>query len=337
MTQKYEFFSGVANLSGDIQGAQFQAQTFTPQVAHKITSWNFYGKRQGVCSGITLYLDLYQADVDHKPTGAILCSGSELVESWKDYHAWHMIALGDGANLDLDQEYVLVARAPGAWPGYMPQGGYSSTADPYPRGHMLTSIDSGATWTVKTGWDFAFEEWGVPPPPPPTPQTNAAGNITHEGAKLHGTLTDDGGEACDVRFQWGETTAYGTDTAWQPGKVTEDTFEQVIAGLDSEKTYHFRAQAKNSAGTASGADKEFVTQEAPPPIGEYKKITITHPALKTVRVIRAGQEQTKYDNLSNLDEGFIHGEIQLPVEVPADVEITTLANQIYKFSIPKAS
>jgi len=114
---------------------------------------------------------------------------------------------------------------------------------------------------------------------------------------------------------------------------TEDPFEQLIAGLDSEKTYHFRAQAKNSQGTASGADKEFATTAKPPEAGEYRKITITHPALKTVRVIRAGQEQTKYDNLSNLDEGFIHGELQLPVEIPATVEVTTLANQVYKFNV----
>jgi len=169
--------------------------------------------------------------------------------------------------------------------------------------------------------------------PTPTVQTNDADGITHEQAKLHGKLTDDGGEACEVRFQWGETTAYGNDTAWQPGKATNDLFEQLITGLDSDKTYHFRAQAKNAHGTSSGADKEFTTQEVPPPPAKYRKIIITHPALKTVRVIKDGEEQTKYENLSNLEEGFIHGEIELPAEAPTTVEVTTLAEQVYKFNV----
>lgn len=78
-------------------------------------------------------------------------------------------------------------------------------------------------------------------------------------ATLNGTLTDDGGEACDVRFQWGTTIAYGNDTAWQPGKVTGNTFSANISGLRRATTYHFRAQARNSGGTGNGADQTFYT------------------------------------------------------------------------------
>lgn len=96
----------------------------------------------------------------------------------------------------------------------------------------------------------------------PTVTTDPATDVIQTFATPNGTLGDDGGEACQVRFQYGLTDAYGTDTAWQPGKVTGNTFEQTISGLEPNTTYHFRAQAKNSAGTASGADRTFTTQEA---------------------------------------------------------------------------
>ncbi len=93
----------------------------------------------------------------------------------------------------------------------------------------------------------------------PTVSTNAATSVEATTATLNGTLEDDGGEACDVRFQYGETSDYGIDTEWQSGKESVVAFEQAITGLDTNKTYHFRAQARNSAGTANGADRTFKT------------------------------------------------------------------------------
>ena len=78
-------------------------------------------------------------------------------------------------------------------------------------------------------------------------------------ATLNGTLLNDGGEVCDVRFQYGTTIAYGTDTIWQPGKVAGNTFSQLITGLIPHTTYHFRAQARNGGGIGSGADETFNT------------------------------------------------------------------------------
>ena len=89
--------------------------------------------------------------------------------------------------------------------------------------------------------------------------TAPASMLGRRVATLNGTLLDDGTETCDVRFQYGTTIAYGTDTAWQPGKVTSDTFSQAISGLIPRTVYHFRAQARNSWGTNSGADVTFNT------------------------------------------------------------------------------
>ena len=122
----------------------------------------------------------------------------------------------------------------------------------------------------------------------PTVQTNAATDITADLAILHGQLTDDGGEPCKVRFQYGLTAAYGTDTDWQTGKETSDLFEQLIQDLDDETTYHFRAQAQNDAGRSSGDDATLTTLKAHVALdGRY--ITET-PPINTAYVIGKDSE-----------------------------------------------
>ena len=92
----------------------------------------------------------------------------------------------------------------------------------------------------------------------PTAVTNPALNITQASASLAGELSDDGGEACDCGFEWGETEGYGITTLTD-SKVTGETFAQPITGLGPGRAYHFRAFATNSAGTSYGADRSFTT------------------------------------------------------------------------------
>ncbi|GAH63087.1 unnamed protein product, partial [marine sediment metagenome] len=100
----------------------------------------------------------------------------------------------------------------------------------------------------------------------PSVTTDPASSVEATTAMLKGTLEDDGGEACDVRFRFGETSDYGIDTGWQSSKESVVAFEQAITGLDLHKTYHFRAQARNSAGTVNGADRTFTTLVAIPTV-----------------------------------------------------------------------
>lgn len=86
----------------------------------------------------------------------------------------------------------------------------------------------------------------------------AAENATWK-ATLNGELIDDGDQDCEVRFQYGLDTSYGTDTSWV--SQAEGDFSKVITGLTANTIYHFRAQAKNSSGTVSGVDMEFGTYE----------------------------------------------------------------------------
>jgi len=102
---------------------------------------------------------------------------------------------------------------------------------------------------------------------PPSVVTEAATDIEETTATLNGTVTDDGGEACQYRFQYdtdsGEPYAY--QTAWTGSKTTGQSFSEAILGLDEGKKYYFRAQAKNDTrGTSSGAEVTFLTKPDPP-------------------------------------------------------------------------
>ena len=99
----------------------------------------------------------------------------------------------------------------------------------------------------------------------PTVTTDPATSVLEAIATLNGTLEDDGGQACDCGFEWGETEAYGNTTPTQ-SRTTGQTFSQVITGLDPNKTYHFRAFATNAAPTSYGADRTFTTPVATPTV-----------------------------------------------------------------------
>jgi len=98
----------------------------------------------------------------------------------------------------------------------------------------------------------------------PTVVTNATTGIEETNATLHGYLQNDGGEQCTVRFEYGTTINYGTNTSNQT-KTQGQTFEQVISGLSNGTLYHYRAFANNSnATTATGSDMTFLTKPQPP-------------------------------------------------------------------------
>jgi len=104
----------------------------------------------------------------------------------------------------------------------------------------------------------------------PAVTTDPAISIVATTVTLNGSLDDDGGEACDCGFEWGETIAYGNTTLTQ-SRITGQTFAQTITGLNPNKTYHFRAFATNAAGTSYGSDRTFKTLTALP-------IVTTNPA-----------------------------------------------------------
>lgn len=99
----------------------------------------------------------------------------------------------------------------------------------------------------------------TPPVEIPIVTTQSATGATATGATLNSYLSDDGGESCSMRFQYGTSTSYGVTTSWVAGKVTGSSYVLPISGLLPGTVYHFRAQAANGAGTGSGSDLTFAT------------------------------------------------------------------------------
>jgi len=103
-------------------------------------------------------------------------------------------------------------------------------------------------------------------PSVPAVTTGNATLVEETTATLHGTITDDGGESCQYRFQWGTTQGgpYTDNTTWIGSKTTGQSFSAAITGLGKGTKYYFIAEAKNSTGTDNGTELSFLTKPDPP-------------------------------------------------------------------------
>jgi len=100
----------------------------------------------------------------------------------------------------------------------------------------------------------------------PTVTTSAVTNITGTSATSGGNVTADGGATVTARgVCW--STAPNPTTA--NSKTTDGTgtgvFVSILTNLNTLTTYHVRAYATNSAGTAYGNDVSFTTSGVNPP------------------------------------------------------------------------
>ena len=95
--------------------------------------------------------------------------------------------------------------------------------------------------------------------------TGPATGIGPDSATLIGSI-DEIGVPTSYRFQYGTTTAYGSETpAVDLGsEITVQPVAATLAGLNPGTTYHFRLVATNKAGMGYGHDQTFTTLPAPP-------------------------------------------------------------------------
>ncbi|MFA4837594.1 MAG: Ig-like domain-containing protein, partial [Dehalococcoidia bacterium] len=102
---------------------------------------------------------------------------------------------------------------------------------------------------------------------PPSVTTDAASDVSADGATLNGTLTGMGGVASvNVSFEWGPTALYGFHTIPQPPMTQTGAFEFDLKGLAPGKLYHFRAKAISTAGASYGSDRSFTTLTTAPTV-----------------------------------------------------------------------
>ena len=89
----------------------------------------------------------------------------------------------------------------------------------------------------------------------PVVTTSAATGVTKFGAFSGGTVTYDGGGTISARgLAWGASPNPTISDSKIDGGTGSGIFVTALAGLTSNTTYHVRAYATNSAGTAYGAD-----------------------------------------------------------------------------------
>jgi len=114
-------------------------------------------------------------------------------------------------------------------------------------------------------WFYEFDFWQGQPLTLPNGTTLAVTSIDETTAILKGNITDDGGEPCEYRFQYGSNTSYGTNTTWGGSEATGSEFNTMIHGLTLGNTYQYRVQIRNDVGTINGSNKNFTT--AAPALG----------------------------------------------------------------------
>ena len=128
---------------------------------------------------------------------------------------------------------------------------------------LVATNDKGTT----NGEDRVF----TTPAPPALVTTGAATEVGQSGAKLTAEVNPNG-SATTYHFELGPTTQYGSHWPASDAAAGSDSqphsVVQVLSGLLSGTTYHYRAVATNAASAVTyGADRQFTTAGVPPPPG----------------------------------------------------------------------
>jgi len=105
----------------------------------------------------------------------------------------------------------------------------------------------------------------------PVVSTSPATDVTKHSTTLNGSVTDDGGEACQYRFRYREEKGDYLYTAWTGSVTTGQSFGEAISDLKPNGMYYFSAQAKNSLyESAWGYEQIFVARPGEAPKGSFK-------------------------------------------------------------------
>jgi len=159
MATRYEYYTTGDTDAWLVFGVRLEAQTFTPSIAHKITSVKLKLYRIGLPG--TLTVSIRATNGSGHPTGADLCSGTTNGNTLP--HGvpaeWREITLGAGYNLSAGIKYAIVATAPSGnlsncayW-----RGDYTNPT--YWKGCRENKYGA-EDWISYTDIDLMFEEWG---------------------------------------------------------------------------------------------------------------------------------------------------------------------------------
>lgn len=101
------------------------------------------------------------------------------------------------------------------------------------------------------------------------------GNLDSTGAPIASERSHSGSISCQIWFEYGATTSYGSSTT-KESTSSSGTFSEHISSLSPGTTYHFRALSTSGVGTDYGSDMSFETPTptpTPTPIASQLPIT----------------------------------------------------------------
>ena len=154
----FEYYNTGDNNVNSVFDPKWEAQTFTPQITHRITKVKIKIYRRDL-PGI-LSVEIRATDTEGKPSGINLASGTIDGNNFTDDEAgaWYEVDLGAGAILYSGAKYAIVlGNSASGWARWK-----VDTNSNYEGGTSLTSLDSGKTWVFCDGnYDTLFEEWGI--------------------------------------------------------------------------------------------------------------------------------------------------------------------------------
>jgi phosphodiesterase/alkaline phosphatase D-like protein len=198
-------------------------------------------------------------------------------------------------------------------------------------------VGSNSTGTTN-GVDSTFTTHAVAP----VVQTLAVDSVSATAAKFHGTVNPVNATAA-VKFEYGTTNAYGSETAAIPPSVNGNSVQPVVGYAGSllpNTLYHYRLVATNSGGSSNGADSTFTTLAEAPVAVTLKADSITSAAaFLTGSVDPKGSSTTvkfeygtttAYGSEATVPESPANGHAVVPV----GVHITGLApSTVYHFRL----
>jgi len=137
----------------------------------------------------------------------------------------------------------------------------NSYNDTVPAGAVISQSPAGGTPAVSGTSVNLVISAGSLAAAPPTVIGRFPTDVGPSSAKLKGQISDDGGGACEYRFQYRKSGEPHYDTtAWYGYKVAPEVFSVEVTGLTPGCKYYYWAQAKNSAGEGPwSAAVPFVT------------------------------------------------------------------------------
>lgn len=139
-----------------IQGANWEAQTFTPAVSHVLTKVSIKCRRVGDCGNVILGI---------RQTSGGLPSGND-IESVTipqgmitpgTASGWIIVTF-QGVSLSNGVTYALVVRAPSGDASNYFIWRVNASSPPYTGGQRCFSTNSGSSWTADSTRDYMFEE-----------------------------------------------------------------------------------------------------------------------------------------------------------------------------------